>query len=149
VKHVRRNVAALALALSSAFGCGHAGEQVVAAEVGSVSKMPFHGPGGPGSEPMSITFSWTVVVKSTEGPDCQVDRIDTVLSELESKTVLTADTEPGESGVLRGGGAAQFRQGQGGFFNSPLYERPWHGQTRVDVTCSGRSEPIEVGFVIP
>ena len=86
----------LLLALCAPTGCGGAGDPVVTVEVTSRSKMPFHGPGGPGSEPMSITFMWTVVVRSTEGPDCQVDRIATELSEPQSRTVLTAETEPGE-----------------------------------------------------
>ena len=141
---------ALALALCASSSCGTAGDPVVTAEITSGAKMPFHGPGGPGSEPMSITFMWTVVVKSTEGPDCQVDRIATELSEPESRTALSAETEPRESGRLRGGGTAQFPQQQGGFFNSALYSRPWNGRTRVDVTCPGsRTDQIEVRFVIP
>ncbi len=144
------NCLVLALALYAPVGCGTAGDPVVTAEVTSASKMPFHGPGGPGSEPMSITFMWTVVVRSTEGPDCQVDRLATELSEPESRTVLTAETEPHEAGRLRGGGMARFPQQQGGFFNSALYSRPWNGRTRVDVTCPSRqTDHIEVAFVIP
>ncbi len=141
---------ALALAVCAPPGCGTAGDPVVTAEITAGSKMPFHGPGGPGSEPMSITFMWTVVVKSTEGFDCQVDRVATELSEPESRTVLSAETEPHESGRLRGGGTAQFPQQQGGFFSSALYSRPWNGRTRVDVTCPSRgTDQIEVAFVIP
>jgi hypothetical protein len=140
----------LALAPWVAPGCGTSGEPAISAEITSASKMPFHGPGGPGSEPVSITFTWTVVVRSAEGPDCQVDRIATELSEPQSGTVLTADTEPHEGGRLRGGGAVEFPQGQGGFFNSALYSRPWNGRTQVDVTCPGRpSDHLEVVFIIP
>jgi hypothetical protein len=149
VKGVGKYVA-LALALCASSSCGTAGDPVVTAEVTSGTKMPFHGPGGPGSEPVSITFMWTVVVKSSEGPDCQVDRIATELSEPESRTVLTVETEPHESGTLPGGGTVQFPQQQGGFFDSALYPRPWNGRTRVDVTCpSRRTDQIEVAFVIP
>src|SRR5262245_66321900 len=85
VKRVGRYLV-VALAPCVAPGCGTSGEPVVTAEITSASKMPFHGPGGPGSEPMSITFTWTVVVRSAAGPECQVDRIATELSEPQSRS---------------------------------------------------------------
>ncbi len=133
-----------------ATSCGQDAKSTVSAEVVSSGKMPFHGPNGPGTEPIAITFNWTVVVEAHHGLGCTVDRITTVVSEAESGKSLMAETDPGASGALASGERAEFPQSQGGSFHSSLYQRPWSGLTRVDVTYSdGRTERLEVAFAIP
>lgn len=138
----------VALVLCGGPGCGGAAvSPVLTAEVVAAGKLPFHGPGGPDSEPISITFSWTVVVRSAQGPDCQVDRVVSELSEPQSQRVLSAATQGGR---LPGGGTAQVPQQQAGFFDSALLARPWSGHTRVDVTCPhGVTAQVEAAFTVP
>jgi hypothetical protein len=133
-----------------AVGCERDADSIVSAEVVSVTKMPFHGPNGPGTEPISITFRWTVVLEAHQGPACRIDRIATELSEPVSGTVLNAETEPGSSGQLSSGQREEFAQSQSGRFDSGLYQRPWTGRTLVEVTlANGRSEQLGVEFAIP
>jgi hypothetical protein len=141
-------IGAVTLVSCLGLGCGGSNvSPVLTAEVVAAGKLPFHGPSGPGSEPISITFSWTVVVRSAQGPDCEVDRVMSELSEPQSQRVLSAATEGGR---LPGGGTAQVPQQQAGFFDSSLFARPWNGHTRVDVTCPhGVTAHVEAAFTVP
>jgi len=137
----------LALALS-AVACTSDGPPVISAEVSLVQKMPFHGPGGPGTEPMSITFSWTVVVTARDSSDCVVRRIGTRLSEPVSGEAVEAESLPART--LPDGQAVEIPQQESGFFPSVLYTRPWSGVTDVEVGCPGEpSRGLQVQFAVP
>lgn len=143
-------ILASTLAVCSSIGCGSSSSpsQVVTAEVVSASKMPFHGPGGPGSDPISITFSWTVVVRSDRGPDCRIERVISELSEPQSRQVLSATTLRQDR--LPGGGRAEVPQQQAGFLDSSLFARPWTGRTHVDVACPGGAmAAADATFTVP
>jgi hypothetical protein len=130
------------------WGCGSSGRATVAAEVSDITKMPFHGPGGPGSEPISITFMWTVVVHSSGSAGCSVTRITTQLVETVSGSTLVAESDP-SPGALPEEGTTKFQQSQGGFYPSALYDRVWQGHTVVEVECSGGlTEQAEADFTI-
>jgi len=138
-------VLVLGLCLGS---CGSNGTPVITGEVTAIQKMPFHGPGGPGTEPMSITFMWTVVVRATGGSDCVVQSIQTQITETQSGEAVQADATPNQP--LPDGQAVQFPQQQGGFFSSDLYTRPWNGQSQVEVDCTaGGHQQIAVSFNVP
>jgi hypothetical protein len=138
-------VLVLALCLGS---CGSNGAPVVTGEVTAVQKMPFHGPGGPGTEPMSITFMWTVVVKATGASDCVVEAIHTEIREAQSGEAVEADATP--SRVLPDGEPVELPQQQGGLFHSTLYSRPWSGQSQVTVGCAGgEHQEIGIAFTVP
>jgi len=138
-------VLVLGLCLGS---CGSNATPVITGEVTAIQKMPFHGPGGPGTEPMSITFMWTVVVRATGGSDCVVQSIQTQITETQSGEAVQADATPNQP--LPDGQAVQFPQQQGGFFSSDLYTRPWNGQSQVEVDCTaGGHQQIAVSFNVP
>ena len=138
-------VAILGLCLGS---CGSEGTPVITGEVTSVQKMPFHGPNGPGTEPISITFRWTTVVRATGGSDCVVQSIRTQLTETQSGVTVEADIAPDQS--LPDGQPVQFPQQQGGVFSSALYDRPWNGHSQVKVGCTGgEHQQVGVSFTVP
>ena len=132
---MRQSWACLALS-ALAWGCGSSGTPTVAVEVSDIVKIPFHGPGGPGSEPISLTFTWTVVLHSGSSAGCDVSHITTQLVEAVSGSTLVAESDPGP-GALPEEGATRFKQSQGGSYPSALYTRVWQGHTVVEVKCSG------------
>jgi hypothetical protein len=145
---LRMTSAGVLLVALTCLGCESSTVPILSAAVTARSKMPFHGPGGAGSEPMSITFAWSIRLQSSDGPDCSVDRLTTTLSEPVSATSLAVTSEPHR--MLPGGGSATFEQQQAGFFSSALYSRAWNGSTRVGVSCEGGQEQeLVVTFVIP
>ncbi len=121
-------------------------DAVVRVAVTSPTEMPFHGPGGPGTEPMYIGFTWTVAVTASEGADSQVGTVRTRLVESASGTVLPA--EGGPLGTLAGGSTLELAQGASGFFPSSLYSSgKWSGTTTVEVIHGGgRSETLTATF---
>jgi hypothetical protein len=144
---MRQTWACLALSVVT-WGCGSSGRATVAVEVSDISKMPFHGPGGAGSEPISITFTWTVVVHSSDSAGCNVGHITTRLTEAVSGSTLVAESDP-SPGALPEEGTTKFKQSQGGFYSSALYDRVWQGHTVVEVKCSGGlTEQAEADFAI-
>lgn len=128
-------------------GCGSQEEPdaLVGLEIRSPVEMPFHGPHGPGTEPMYIGFSWTVVVSAAGGPESRIGMVVTQVTERTSGTVLT--TEDGPVGTLSSGGRLEVKQGASGFFASSLYPGDWTGVTTVEVShASGRSETLTASF---
>jgi len=129
----------------AAGGCGSEDEPVVSVAISSPVEMPFHGPGGPGTEPMYIGFTWTVVVSATGGPESYIGMVRTQVTEKTSGTVLT--DEDGPLGTLSGGGRLEAKQGASGFFSSSLYPGAWTAVTTVEVThAGGRSETLSTSF---
>jgi hypothetical protein len=126
-------------------GCGSEDEALVAVAISSPMEMPFHGPGGPGTEPMYIGFTWTVVVSAAGGPDSYIGTVKTQVTERTSGTVLT--DEDGPVGTLSSGGRREVKQGVSGFFSSSLYPGDWTAVTTVEVThAGGRSETVSTSF---
>jgi hypothetical protein len=117
--------------------CGSGGQPdgSVRLTVNAPVEMPFHGPGGPGTEPMYISFNWTVVVAASEGADIVVGPVRTRLIERASGAVLTA--EGGPVGNVPAGAKVELRQQTSGTFLSSLYPGDWLGVTTVEV--SGRN----------
>jgi hypothetical protein len=134
----------IALCLAIA-GCGSEDEALVTVAISAPVEMPFHGPSGPGTEPMYIGFTWTVVVSAAGGPDSYVGMVRTQVTEKTSGTVLTG--EDGPLGTLSGGGRLEVKQGASGFFSSSLYPGDWTAVTTVEVThAGGRSETVSTSF---
>ena len=131
----------------AAAGCGSQEEAdaLVALAISSPVEMPFHGPIGPGTEPVYIGFTWTVVVSAAGSPESHIGMVVTRVTERTSGTVLTA--EDGPVGTLSSGGRLEVKQGASGFFASSLYPGDWTGVTTVEVShASGRSETLTVSF---
>ncbi len=147
---MRSKEAVVILALSLA-RCGtdaQGRDPVITAVVGSTQEMPFHGPGGPGSEPMSITFRWTVLLTATDGGETRVGLVHTRIRERQSGEVLTVETGPEKhGGRLRPNSTLEVAQQAGGFFSSSLYPGSWDAVTTVEVTYpSGRADRLDVPF---
>lgn len=141
----RRLLAVIGLGLGLA-GCGsqEVADAPVAVAIRSPAEMPFHGPMGPGTEPISIDLRWTVVITATGG-ECQVGAVRTQLTERTSGTVRT--TEGGPLGHLSGLGTLELPQRVSGLFPSSHYPGEWTGVTTVEVLhASGRSETLSVAF---
>ncbi len=110
--------------------------------------MPFHGRGGPGSEPMSITFRWTVVLATAMGPGATVRAIRADLREPGSGTSLDVPEPrlPPDHSV-RPGAPLEIQCGTSGFFNSALYPGKWRAHVFVDIAHhSGRVETLQAAF---
>jgi hypothetical protein len=144
---MRRTGACLALSVLT-LGCGASGRPTFVVEVSDIFKMPFHGPGGPGSEPISLTFMWTVVVHSGAASGCNVGHITTQLVETVSGSTLVAESDP-SPGTLPEEGTTKFKQSRGGSYPSALSDRVWQGHTVVEVNCSGGpTEHAEADFSV-
>ena len=145
----RRLLAVIGLGLGWA-GCGsqdppQVADAVVAVAIRSQVEVPFHGPLGPGTEPISIDLRWTVVITATGGAECQVRAVRTLLTERSSGTART--TEGGPLGYLPGWGTLELPQRVSGFFPSTHYPGEWTGVTTVEVLhASGRSETLSAAF---
>lgn len=144
---MRRPMLLLIVLCLAVAGCGSQedAEALVGVAISSPVEMPFHGPSGPGTEPMYIGFSWTVVVSAAGGRESQIGMVVTRVTERTSGTVLTA--EDGPLGTLSSGGRLEARQGASGFFSSSLYPGDWTGVTTVEVLhATGRSETLTTSF---
>jgi hypothetical protein len=131
----------------AAAGCGsqEAAEAPVGLAISSPFEFPFHGPHGPGTDPIYIGFSWTVVVSAGAGPESRIGMVVTRVTERTSGAALT--TEDGPLGTLSGGGRLEVEQETSGFFPSSLYPGDWTAVTTVEVThASGRSETVSTSF---
>ncbi len=137
----------LAAASLAAWSCGAPSQPdtVVALTIASPSQMPFHGPHGPGTEPMYIAFNWTVVLTASGGGNDDVGMVRTRLVDSLSGTVL--NTENGPLGSLAGRGRLELPQQAGRFFPSSLYPGDWSGTTTAEILHrDGRSETLTATF---
>lgn len=126
-------------------GCGSEDEALVSVAISSPVETPFHGPGGPGTEPMYIGFNWTVVISAGNGLDSHIGRVTTLVTE-KSRGAVLAD-EDGQVGALPAGGRLEVKQGASGLFPSSHYPGEWTAVTTVEVThASGRSETVMASF---
>jgi hypothetical protein len=142
---LRLGLVALAMSLLT---CGRAvvPDAVIAVQVVSPTTMPFHGPSGPGTEPISITFRWTVVITASAGTTSRVAVVRTELTERHSGKVLALTTFPA-SDSLPGGGELQLAEATSGFFQSSLYPGDWAGVTTAQVAhASGAAETVTASF---
>ena len=139
-------VAAISAGLfAAACGSGEQADGSIRLMIRAPVQMPFHGPGGPGTEPMYIAFNWTVAVAAAEGADSVVGRVRTRLTERASGAVLTADGDA--VGSLGAGAEVELRQQASGPFPSSLYPGDWLGVTTVEVSHrSGRLETVSTSF---
>lgn len=131
----------------AAAGCGsqEETEAPVALAISSPFEFPFHGPNGPGTEPIYIGFTWTVVVSAGGGPESRIGMVVTRLTERTSGAVLT--TEDGPLGTLSGGGRLDVEQETSGFFSFSHYPGDWTAVTTVEVShATGRSETLTASF---
>ena len=147
----RRRALAAALAVLTFGGCG--GETPArpdsAVSVGVTSRlaMPFHGPNGPGAEPMSISFQWTVVLAAAGGPGVTIRAVRTELREPRVARALIAETGSTFDGRLRPDATLLVPQSAGGFFDSALYPGQWEATVTVDVVHpGGRAETLRTAF---
>jgi hypothetical protein len=114
-------------------------DPVISAVVVSPQEMPFHGPGGPGTSPISITFSWTMILAVSGGRQAKVGLVQTQVRERQSGEILTIETGPEKhGGLLRANGVLEVPQRVGGFFDSSLFPGSWAGFTTVEVTYPSR-----------
>jgi hypothetical protein len=146
---MRAGLAVIALVTSLA-ACGDsvAPDAVVALRIVSPVAMPFHGTNGPGREPISINFSWTVVIAASEGAATRVAVVRTELTERKSGTVVVRETFP--SMDLPPGGELRLEEQSGGSFPSALYPGDWAGVTTVQVAHgSGAAETLTAAFSFP
>jgi hypothetical protein len=110
--------------------------------------MPFHGTNGPGREPISIAFSWTVVVTASEGASTRVAPVRTEIRERMSGTVVVRETFPARD--LPPAGELRLEEQSGGSFPSALYPGDWAGVTTVQLAhSSGASETLTAAFSFP
>jgi hypothetical protein len=110
--------------------------------------MPFHGTNGPGREPISIAFSWTVVVTASEGASTRVAAVRTEIRERMSGTVVVRETFPARD--LPPAGELRLEEQSGGSFPSALYPGDWAGVTTVQLAhSSGASETLTAAFSFP
>ncbi len=120
-------------------------DRVVAVAIRSPVEMPFHGPNGPGTEPIYIDFSWTVVVTTSGLRDLRAGLARTRLTEAATGVVLT--TEDGPLGTVPSGGEVELRQHASGVFPSSRYPGDWRGVTTVEISgTGGRSETLTASF---
>jgi hypothetical protein len=120
-------------------------ESTVHIQVKDAVEMPFHGPAGPGSEPMSITFSWIATVSVTGGGGVTVESIETRVREARLAQPLVVSSSP--SALVMAGQALEVRQSVGGPFESALYPGSWEGAVVVRLRHpSTRREDITVTF---
>ena len=114
--------------------------------VKSAQEMPFHGPSGPGTEPMSISFRWIVVLVASAGSGASMGAIHTTLQDsLSSNTLVAATASTGL--FLAPGVPREVSQGASGFFNSAQYPGDWHATVSATVVYpSGRSETLLATF---
>jgi hypothetical protein len=149
---LRHKTAAALVALAWLAGCDGDSparpDSVVSLRVASTRQMPFHGPAGPGMEPMSISFQWTVTLTAAGGPGVTILAIRTELREPGFAGRLEVATGPEAfNGHLGPGGTLLVPQSSGGFFSSALYPGQWEGTASVDVLHpNGRAETIETAF---
>jgi len=144
---MRRRLGLVAIALSLlACGPAVAPDAVIAVRVVSPTIMPFHGPSGPGTEPIFIAFRWTVVITASPGTTSRVAVVRTELTERHSGTVMALTTFPA-SDSLAGGGELQLAEATSGVFPSSLYPGDWAGVTTAQVShASGAAETVTASF---
>ena len=147
---VQRVFAAALVGLTFA-GCGGEtpGQPDSTVSVGVTSRlqMPFHGPNGPGAEPMSISFQGTVALDAAGGPGVTIRAVRTELREPRYAGALVAETGSAFDGRLRPDGTLLVPQTASGFFDSALYHGQWEGTVTVDVVHpGGRAETLRTAF---
>src|SRR5512145_3110076 len=124
---------------------GSAEEPDIAVAVEPRLAMPFHGPNGPGSDTMSMTLRWAVVVSAESGGAAMVRSIHTVVRDERSGASIAADTAP-VSEVSAGRPYLTEQEGSC-FFPSTAYPGRWVGVTTVEIGYeSGRTERIDTPF---
>ncbi len=141
---------ALVAVAASLAACGDsvAPDAVVALRVVSPLAMPFHGTNGPGREPISITFSWTIVIAASDGAATRVAVVRTVLTERKSGAEVVRETFPSRD--LPPGGELRLEEQSGGSFPSALYPGDWAGVTTVQLAHgSGAAETLTASFSFP
>ena len=138
----------LALSLARCGASVQSQDPVVSAAVRSPEEIPFHGPGGPGTEPMSISFRWTVILTASDGGEATVGLIHTQVRERQSGEILTIETGPERhGGRLPANGTLEVSQQAGGFFSSSNYPGTWDALTTVEVTYPSRkADKLELSF---
>lgn len=152
VQQVNGGKTLLALLCSGFFACDRElpaqPDSVVTLTITSAREIPFHGPAGPGTEPISISFQWTVVLTTAGGPGATVRAIRTELRESNGPSSLAVATGPEAfNGSLRPGVPLQVVQSAAGFFNSALYPGQWQGNASADIVHpSGRAETLQGAF---
>jgi hypothetical protein len=123
-------------------------DPVVTLTIAQPRQMPFHGSGGPGTEPISISFEWTVGLSSTGGREVTVVAIRTELRESVSSASLAVAAGPENvPHPLRSWEPVVVPQRISGAFSSALYPGQWQGTTSVEIVHpSGRSETLRSTF---
>ena len=146
----KRNASWLLAALLCTAACGGDSpaqpDPAVTLAIESPLEMPFRGAGGPGAEPISISFQWTVVVSATD--EVTVLAVRTELRETASSARLEAASGPAAfNGRLSPRTNARFRQSVSAPWPSSLYPGEWRGTTSVDVLhAGGRTETVTTAF---
>ena len=141
---------ALVVLAASLAACGDSvtPDAVVGLRIVSPLAMPFHGPQGPGGEPISIDFRWTVVIAASEGAAARVTVVRTVLTERRSGAEVVRETFPSRD--LPPGGELRLEEQSGGSFPSELYPGDWAGVTAVQLAhASGAAETLTASFAFP
>jgi hypothetical protein len=130
----------------TACGSQESPDAALALSISAPAEMPFHGPHGPGTEPIYVTFSRRVVVTVSAGTESRISLVRTRLSERASGEALTAESDP--TATPGGGEKLELVQRASGTYPSSLYPGDWMGVTTLDVSHgSGRVETLSASFV--
>jgi hypothetical protein len=123
-------------------------DSFVVLTISDIREMPFHGRGGPGSEPMSITFRWTVVLATAMGPGATVRSIRADLRESSSGTsTVVPEARLPPDPFVRAGIPLEIECGTSDFFSSALYPGKWRAHVSVEIVHpSGRVETLGAAF---
>lgn len=141
---LRLTCAAMVAALC--LGCGgSAVDPTISVAVEPQVPMPFHGPNGPGSDTMSMSLRWAVVVTAGAGSAAVVRSIHTVIRDEKSGVSVSADEAPGSA--VSEGHPLRAEQLGSCYFPSTAYPGRWLGVTTVEITHeSGKVERLDASF---
>jgi hypothetical protein len=97
---------------------------------------------------MSISFRWTVVLATAQGPGATVRAIHADLRESRSGTSIVApDPRLPPDPSVRAGVPLEVECGTSDFFSSALYPGKWRAHVSVEIVHpSGRVETLRAAF---
>ena len=145
---MRMRLAVPLAALLAACGDSLAPDSVVAVRIASPMTMPSHGINGPGTEPIRITSTWTVMVAASGSAWVRVAAVRTRLTETGSGSVRLVDTFPATD--ILPGREVTLDQVSAASFPSRLYPGHWVGVTTVELLhASGTKEELTASFSFP
>lgn len=114
--------------------------------VDATALQPFHGPAGPGTDPISLTFTWVLRIQLNDGGAATVKGVHTRLTEQASGTFIEPADQSMSLPIAEGETKSVPLQASASV-PAGLYPGRWTGTSTVQIIeSSGESKSLDVAF---